>query len=345
MPNPLAQGPSKAHEEPDDLEDYEDSDEEEEEEEEEQGGSTAASAAQSFFSKLAAEFAKAASSASVAPTAPGTGASGPPSTQAASADNSQTGALATAPLAPGTGVSGSPSTQATSTEGSDSSSPSMASGSEKTVSNFGSSVTSLSSASGAQGDTASAVPQVAGSSEGKTTVVPTPAAKNNLPPSHPVTVSSCHTAQESLGSHRSAQAPMKTSPIPLPSTSDDTDIDMWDVDMDGDIEMPDYDPDVEMPDAPPLCEERSRGPSTLGRDTPIRRRYWGLQCAPVRRFGGGTARRQRALYRPHVERPAATKTFATTKIYLAMIDSALEQGKAEPLFTAYEAVTTTTCGS
>ncbi|KAK6513765.1 hypothetical protein TWF506_008201 [Arthrobotrys conoides] len=281
MPNLLAQGPSVAHEEPDDLEDYVDSEEEEEGEEEEQGQAvpTAAQAAKSFLSKLAAEFVAVDTPLPVAPTAPGTGAFGSPSTQVASTGSSQTVAPVTAPLAPGTGASGSLSTQVTSTEESDSSSLSMASGSEKTASDFGSSVTSLSFASGAQGDTAFAVPQVTGSSEGKTTVVPTPAAENNPSPSHPVTVSFGYTAQESLGSLGSSQA-LATAPTnPLPSTSDVMDIDMWDVDQsgevdqDGDIQMPDIDPDVEMPDAPPICRKRTRGRSAPRRDSPIRRRY------------------------------------------------------------------------
>ncbi|KAF3191970.1 hypothetical protein TWF788_004161 [Orbilia oligospora] len=297
MSNLLAQGPSGTHEESDDLEDYVDS--EEEEQEEEQG--PVVSPAEMFLSKIAAKFAAVDTPAPVAPTVPGTGASGSPSTQAASTGNSQTVAPVTAPLAPGTGVFGSPSTQVMSTEESDSSSLSMASGSEKTVSDFGSSVTSLSFASGAQGDTASAVPQVTGSSEGKTMVVPTPAAENNLSPSHPVTVSFGYTAQESLGNLGSNQAPTTTPPNPLPSTSDDMDIDMWDVDQsgefdqDGDIQMPDIDPYVEMPDAPPLRRKRSRGRSAPRCDTPIRRRYWGLPCASVRRFGERTADKKNAI--------------------------------------------------
>ncbi|KAK6498970.1 hypothetical protein TWF481_011541 [Arthrobotrys musiformis] len=308
MPSLFAQGPSKAQEEPDGLEDYEDSEEEgeirenEEEGEEEEGpivvSSTAAQAAQSFLSKLAQAFETDNSPASVAPTTPGTGAYGSPSTQAASTDNSQTVAPVTAPLAPGTGASGSLSTQATSTEESDSSSLSMASGQESTVSDFGSSVTSLGSASGVQRDSASAGdPKATSSSERKTTVVPSHAAENTQLPSHPVTVSVGYTAQESLGNRGSTQAPTTTPHVSHPSTSDDLDIGMWDADMDadGDIEMPDFDPDVEMPDAPPLKRRRSRGYSNLFRDTPIRRRYWGLPGAPVRRFGERTADRKNAI--------------------------------------------------
>ncbi|EGX52879.1 hypothetical protein AOL_s00007g215 [Orbilia oligospora ATCC 24927] len=77
------------------------------------------------------------------------------------------------------------------------------------------------------------------------------------------------------------------------------DIDMWDqsgeFDQDGDIQMPDIDPDVEMPDAPPLRRKRSRGRSAPRRDTPIRRRYWGLPCASVRRFGERTADKKNAI--------------------------------------------------
>ncbi|KAK6523554.1 hypothetical protein TWF281_001535 [Arthrobotrys megalospora] len=277
-----AGGPSKAHEEPDDLEDYVDSEGEEEKEKEVTKKEAAAQEADRFLAGFADKL-------------------------KAAKEPSQEVAPVTAPLVTGTGASSSLSTPATSTEESEksssSSSPSMASGQGKTVSGFGSSVSSLSSASGAPEVKASAdIPQVTSSSESKTTVVATPAAENNSSPSHPVTVSSGYTAQESLGSRVVAQAPQTTPPNPLPLTSDDMDLDteidrdvvMRETDEDGDMSMPEFDPDVEMPDAPPLCRRRSRGVLAPRGDTPIRRRYRGLPSAPVRRIGERTADRKNA---------------------------------------------------
>ncbi|KAK6352294.1 hypothetical protein TWF730_009124 [Orbilia blumenaviensis] len=318
MPHTYGQGPSKAQKEPDDLEDYEDSSSEEGEIKEEKG--PAAVQAESFLSRLANQLLAADVVApSVAPTARRTGASGSLSTRAASTDNivapvvtaplpprtgasgspstwamsttNSTMAPVTAPLAFRTGASGSLSTRAMSTEESDSSSLSMASGSERTALSFGSSVSSLSSASGVHGEKAPAnVPQATGGSEGKTSVVPAPAPKNDQSSSHPVVVPSGSTAQKSLGNQAGSQA------VPMPSSGDD---DMMDIDGDDDIEMPDFDPDfdpdVEMPDAPPRRRRRSRGCSAPRRDSPLRRLYWGLPCASVRRIGEKTADKKNAI--------------------------------------------------